>query len=181
MTQSLPNASNPSGSKIIGLGRLPFRVDPLEIESARGYISRVAQIYSTSVSALGELLGLTQMLGLERGDNTEQIAYALRLEASEWRRLCYKQTNAKGQYGPTSFFGELIGGDRLNYGFPRVCRVLQRTRRGVGRLGPRFGLRLSDPSLRACPPLSEVRTETPLAEAESPSMLLPVRFEDGRE
>jgi hypothetical protein len=99
MTQSLPN---PSGSKIIGLGRLPFRVGPLEIESARGYIGRVAQIYSTSVSALGELLGLTQMLGLERGDNTEQIAYALRLEASEWRRLCYKQTNAKGQYGPRS-------------------------------------------------------------------------------
>lgn len=121
MTQSLPNASNPPGSKIIGLGRLPFRVDPLEIESARGYIGRVAQIYSTSVSALGELLGLTQMLGLERGDNTEQIAYALRLEASEWRRLCYKQTNAKGQYGPTSFFGQSIGGDRLNYGFPRVC------------------------------------------------------------
>ncbi len=108
MTQSLPNPSKPSGSKIIGLGRLPFRVDPLVIESARGYIGRVAQIYSTSVSALGELLGLTQMLGLERGDNTEQIAYALRLAASEWRRLCYKQTNAKGQYGPTSFFGSIV-------------------------------------------------------------------------
>ena len=79
MTQSLPKPSNPSGSTIIGLGRLPFRVDPLEIESAHGYIGRVAQIYSTSISALAELLGLTQMLGLERGDKTEQIAYALRL------------------------------------------------------------------------------------------------------
>jgi hypothetical protein len=121
MTQSLPKPSNPSGSTIIGLGRLPFRVDPLEIESAHGYIGRVAQIYSTSISALAELLELTQMLGLERGDKTEQIAYALRLEASEWRRLCYKQTNATGQYGPISFFGRSIGGDRLNYGFPRVC------------------------------------------------------------
>ena len=62
-----------------------------------------------------------------------------------------------------------------------MSKVSQRKRRGVGRLGSRFGLRLSDPSLHACPPVSEVRTETPLAEAQSPSMLLPVRFEDGRE
>ena len=104
------------------LGRLPFRVDPIPLESARGYLCRVAHTYRyPGVGSLGELAGLTQLLGLEREDHAAQIAYALRLETWEWRRLCYKSTNRAGQYGPMSFFGQAIGGDRLNYGHPRVC------------------------------------------------------------
>ena len=104
------------------LGRLPFRVDPIALESARGYLCRVAHTYRyPGVGSLGELAGLRQLLGLEREDCAAQIAYALRLETGEWRRLCYKRTNRAGQYGPTSFFGQAIGGDRLNYGHPRVC------------------------------------------------------------
>jgi len=101
--------------------RLPFRLDPMLVESVRGYLCRLAQTYGAGVNALGELLGLKQLMGLERDDYAKRIAYALRLEAHEWRHLCYKQTGADGQYGPTSFFGQPIGGDRLNYGCPRVC------------------------------------------------------------
>jgi hypothetical protein len=119
------HATRPSAKEVQQkgcLGRLPFRVDPIPLESARGYLCRVAHTYRyPGVGSLGELAGLRQLLGLEREDHAAQIAYALRLETAEWRRLCYKSTNDAGQYGPTSFFGQAIGGDRVNYGHPRVC------------------------------------------------------------
>ena len=77
------------------LGRLPFRVDPIPLESARGYLCRVAHTYRyPGDGSLGELAGLRQLLGLEREDHAVQIAYALRLETGEWRRLCYKSKTA---------------------------------------------------------------------------------------
>jgi hypothetical protein len=70
---------------------------------------------------LGQLAGLTQLLGLEREDHAARIAHALRLDTDEWRQLCYKSTNGNGKWGPMSFFGQSVGGDRLNYGHPRIC------------------------------------------------------------
>jgi len=122
MTKQAGRASDVEVQRTGCLGRLPFRVDPIALESVRGYLCRVVHTYRyPGVESLGELAGLRQLLGLERKDHAEQIAHALRLEAEEWQQLCYKSTNPNGQSGPTSFFGQSVGGDRLNYGHPRIC------------------------------------------------------------
>ena len=68
--------------------RLLFRVDPLPLESPRGYLCRAAQEhhYIGPLSVV-RLAGL-QEAALERADGIEYISHVLRLEPDEWRAMC---------------------------------------------------------------------------------------------
>lgn len=101
--------------------RLLFRVDPLPLESPRGYLSRVAQEHGYhGPLAIAQIAGL-QRTSLERNEDAEQIAYALRLEPGEWQAMRYRPVSGEGRYRQRSFCGERITGDDLNYERTRVC------------------------------------------------------------
>jgi len=101
--------------------RLLFRVDPLPLESPRGYLSRVAQEHGYhGPLAIAQIAGL-QRTSLERNEDAEQIAYVLRLEPGEWQAMCYRPIRGDGRYRQRSFCGERITADDLNYERTRVC------------------------------------------------------------
>lgn len=101
--------------------RLLFRVEPLLLESPRGYLSRVAHEHGyPGPLAIAQIAGL-QRTNLERNDDAERIAHVLRLEPEEWRAMCYRRVRDKGRYFLRSFCGHSITADALNYGRTRVC------------------------------------------------------------
>ena len=108
--------------------RLLFRVDPLPHKSPRGYLCRVAQEHCYS----GPLF-LVQIAGvppsrLELEDGIKQVSHMLRLEADEWRAICYRRLKGRGRFKQRSFLGERISADDLNYGRPRLCPACLRER-----------------------------------------------------
>ena len=101
--------------------RLLFRVEPLLLESPRGYLSRVAHEHGyPGPLAIAQIAGL-QRTNLERNEDAERIAHVLRLEPEEWRTMCYRRVRDKGRYFLRSFCGHSITADALNYGRTRVC------------------------------------------------------------
>lgn len=101
--------------------RLLFRVEPLLLESPRGYLSRVAHEHGyPGPLAIAQIAGL-QRTNLERNEDAEWIAHVLRLEPEEWRAMCYRRVRDKGRYFLRSFCGHSITADALNYGRTRVC------------------------------------------------------------
>ena len=101
--------------------RLLFRVDPVPLESPRGYLSRVAQEHGYhGPLAIAEIAGL-QRTGLERDEDAERIAHVLRLEPAEWHAMRYRAIPGEGRFLQRSFCGERITADDLNYRRPRIC------------------------------------------------------------
>lgn len=101
--------------------RLLFRVEPLPLESPRGYLTRVAHEHGyPGPLAIAQIAGL-QRTNLERDEDAERIAHVLRLEPKEWRAMCYRRVRDKGRYFLRSFCGQSITADALNYGRTRVC------------------------------------------------------------
>jgi hypothetical protein len=101
--------------------RLLFRVDPLPLESPRGYLCRVAQANSyhgpLSLVQLAEL----RVADLERQRGARQIAHVLRLEPEEWASMCYRHITGAGRFEERLFYGHAVRADQFNYRRPRVC------------------------------------------------------------
>jgi hypothetical protein len=103
--------------------RLLFRVDPLPLESPRGYFCRVA-------SALG--YGSPQWLvdlarfskpstALDTEDHVHPLAHVLRLEPEEWLAMSYRAVRGTGQFAQRAFCGRTVRADQFNYRRPRIC------------------------------------------------------------
>ena len=52
-------------------------------------------------------------------DRAKQLAHALRLQRSEWRRMCY--VPVRGRIERRTFLGQIVGAHQLNYTRPRIC------------------------------------------------------------
>lgn len=101
--------------------RLLFRVDPLPLESPRGYLSRVAHEHGYhGPLAIAQIAGL-QRTNLERDEDASLIAYVLRLEPEEWRSMRYRPIRGKDRFFQRSFCGHSITADALHYDRTRVC------------------------------------------------------------
>jgi hypothetical protein len=104
-----------------GRGRLLFRVDPVPMESPRGYLCRVAHAHAYyGPWWLADLAGITPGR-LERKDRGMQLAYVLRLETSEWLKMCYRTVKGNGRHERRSFLSQVISADQLNFSHPRIC------------------------------------------------------------
>ncbi len=101
------------------LGRLLFRVDPVPFESPLGYLCRVAHAPGyDGPQWLADLAGIPPG-GFELAERGSKLAHALRLDVSEWRRLCYMPV--MGRIEHRTFLGQIIGAHQLNYARPRIC------------------------------------------------------------
>jgi hypothetical protein len=115
--------------------RLLFRVDPLPLESPRGYLCRVAQVNSFhSPLSLVQLAGL-RVADLERSSGARRIAYLLRLEPEEWASMCYRHVKGPGRFEERLFYGRAVRADQFNYRRPRVCPQCIKSSRSGGRFG----------------------------------------------
>lgn len=75
--------------------RVMKRVDPKPGESPRGYIRRVArEFYYGDPKWITTLANLRED-DVDRSDCAEQLAYVLRLDAGEWRRIAYKRVGGE--------------------------------------------------------------------------------------
>ena len=100
--------------------RLLFRVNPLPLESPRGYLCRVAQEHNyIGPLSLVRLAGLPEA-ALERADGIDQISRVLRLEPEEWRAMSYRHVKGRNRHNQRLFCGERVSADDLNYGCPRL-------------------------------------------------------------
>ena len=108
--------------------RLLFRVDPVPLESPRGYLCRVAYEHSyIGPLSLAQLAGVPGS-ALERTDRYEPISRLLRLEPEEWRAMCYQHVKGRDRHNQRLFYGQRISADDLNYGCPRLCSACLRDR-----------------------------------------------------
>src|SRR5712692_288735 len=108
--------------------RLLFRVDPLPLESPRGYLCRVASEHNyIGPLSVVRLAGL-QEAALERPDGIDQLSHVLRLEPEEWRAMCYRHITGRNRHNQRLFCGERVSADDLNYGRPRLCPACLRER-----------------------------------------------------
>lgn len=108
--------------------RLLFRVDPVPLESPRGYLCRVAheQNYIGPLSVV-RLAGLREA-ALEQAEGGDQISRMLRLEPEEWGAMCYRHVKGRNRHNQRLFYGQRISADDLNYGCPRLCPACLRER-----------------------------------------------------
>jgi len=96
------------------------------LESPRGYLCRVAHAHGyCGPGWLADLAGIPPG-GLEREDRATPLAHVLRLEVSEWLRMCYRPVKGKERFERRSFLGVLIGAHQLNYRHPRICPCCMR-------------------------------------------------------
>lgn len=101
--------------------RLLFRVDPLQGESPRGYLCRVAQAHGyCGPLFLAQLAGVSRS-GLDQDEHVQRIAHVLRLEPQEWRAMSYTYLPGRDRLHQRSFSGDHISTDHLNYRRPRLC------------------------------------------------------------
>ena len=103
--------------------RLLFRVDPIPLESPRGYLCRVASAHGyDSPQWLAHLAGLSGLeAALDREDCIGRIAHLLRLEPEEWLGMCYRNMKGAGGLSQRSFYGKPVGATQLNLSRPRAC------------------------------------------------------------
>ncbi|MHB8656198.1 MAG: TniQ family protein [Terriglobia bacterium] len=102
--------------------RLLFRVDPILLESPRGYVCRVGSAHGyDSPQWVTQLAGFSgPEAALEREDHARRMAYLLRLEPEEWVAMCYRRSTEPAG-SQRSFYGKPISAYHLNVGKPRVC------------------------------------------------------------
>jgi hypothetical protein len=114
--------------------RLLFRADPVAGESPRGYLCRVAYEHGySSPNAIAQIAGLWvsgsgSVSGLDHDATIPPISQVLRLEAEEWRSMCYHHVKGRSRFKQRSFNGETISADDLNYRRPRLCTACLRER-----------------------------------------------------
>jgi hypothetical protein len=108
--------------------RLLFRVDPIPLESPRGYLCRVA--YEHNYVGPLSLVRLAGLPGddLENADAYARISHLLRLETEEWKAICYRRIQGSHRHNQRLFYGERISADDLNYRCPRLCPACLRER-----------------------------------------------------
>ncbi len=108
--------------------RLLFRVDPIPLESPRGYLCRVASAHRyKSPHWLVQLAGLPAEK-VEREDGAASIAHVLRLQPEQWLIMCYRRVGGPQRFEQRSFYGKNVGAYHLNFGRPRVCPACLRER-----------------------------------------------------
>ena len=101
--------------------RLPFRVDPVPLESPRGYLCRVAQAHSYDGPRwLVQLAGL-RLSELERDSRAAHVGHVLRLEPAEWLAMYYRHVKGPERFEQRSFHGRVVRADQFNYRHPRIC------------------------------------------------------------
>jgi len=101
--------------------RVPFRIDPLPLESPRGYLCRVAQAHCYDHPGwLVQLAGL-RLSELESESRAAHIAKVLRLETDEWLAMLYRHVKGYGRFNRRSFLGRVVRADQFNYRHPRIC------------------------------------------------------------
>ena len=95
--------------------RLLFRVDPIPLESPRGYMCRVASAYHYQRPAwLMRLAGFSELeAALDSQDCAGRIAHLLRLEPEEWLAMCYRLVTMRGRRK------RLFCGEPVSYQVPR--------------------------------------------------------------
>jgi hypothetical protein len=108
--------------------RLLFRVDPIPLESPRGYLCRVA--YEHNYIGPLSLVRLAGLPGtdLDHADAHERLSHLLRLNPEEWRAMCYRRVPGPHRHNQRWFYGERISVDDLNYRCPRLCPACLRER-----------------------------------------------------
>jgi len=107
-------------------GQVLFRVAPVPFESPLGYLCRVAHTHGYDGPRwLADLAGIPPGRW-EQEDRAKQLALALRLQRSEWRRMCYMPV--KGRIERRTFLGQIIGAHQLNYTRSRLCPYCIRDR-----------------------------------------------------
>ena len=108
--------------------RLLFRVDPIPLESPRGYLCRVA--YEHNYIGPLSLVRLAGLPGsdLDHADAYERLSHLLRLNPEEWRAMCYLRVPGPHRHNQRWFYGERISVDDLNYRCPRLCPACLRER-----------------------------------------------------
>ena len=103
--------------------RLPFRVEPMPLESPRGYFCRVASVHRYDTPLwLMHLAGISgYRANLDRQEHWEPIAHALRLDRKEWLAMCYGPVKGIGRFSQRMFCGQTVRADQFNYRHPRIC------------------------------------------------------------
>src|ERR1017187_1550020 len=79
--------------------RLLFRVEPIPLESPRGYFCRVASTHAYDTPQwLPHLAGISgYKADLDCEDHRQPIARALRLEPHEWLAMCYGRVKGRSE------------------------------------------------------------------------------------
>jgi hypothetical protein len=130
--------------------RLLFRVEPIPLESPRGYFCRVASAHGyDSPHWLLHLAGFSGSEGaLDREKRVRRIAHLLRLEPEEWVGMCYRNIKGAERVQPAVLLRQARRRrPTQSQPAPRMSRLSARTPGLVGDLGSLFGSRLSHPSL----------------------------------
>ena len=108
--------------------RLLFRVEPIPLESPRGYLCRVVQAHGYDNPLwLAQLAGLS-VGELEQRDHAHDLAHVLRLEPREWLVMPYRHVKGIGRFRQQAFCGQTVRTDQLNYRRPRICPECLRER-----------------------------------------------------
>jgi len=110
--------------------RLLFRVEPMPLESPRGYLCRVAGAHRyDNPHWLLQLAGFPRTLSaFDREDQCRPIAHVLRLEPQEWLAMSYRSVKGTGRFAQRLFCGRKVRGDQFNYRCPRICPKCLRER-----------------------------------------------------
>jgi hypothetical protein len=103
--------------------RLLFRVDPIPLESPRGYFCRVASAHGyASPQWLVDLAGFSgPSTALDPEDHVQPLAHVLRLEPKEWLAISYRPVKETGRFAQRAFCGQTVRADQFNYRRPRIC------------------------------------------------------------
>src|SRR6516162_6039363 len=110
--------------------RLLFRVDPIPLESPRGYFCRVASAHGyDSPQWLVNLAGFSgPSAALDPENHVRPLAHVLRLEPEEWWAMSYRPVKGTGRFAQRAFYGRTVRGDQFNYRRPRICPQCLRER-----------------------------------------------------
>jgi len=103
--------------------RLLFRVEPIPLESPRGYLCRVASAHAfDTLQWLLDLAGFPRSISaFDREAQCRPIAHVLRLEPQEWLEMTYRAVKGTGRFAQRLFCGQKVRGDQFNYRRPRIC------------------------------------------------------------
>lgn len=101
--------------------RVLFRTEPLDGESPRGYLLRVAEAMELAgADALLKSLGFPDSVTVDT-EGLPKVAHALRLDPEEFHGFFYSARRHFNDRMERLFLGQKIGLTYLNFSTPRVC------------------------------------------------------------